>query len=172
MIDAWARRRLLVATILAVVVHPAAPASARGGGRARFRSVGLAGRGTYGPGVLTQDLLERCVRLESGINTNADAIDATQVGLELRSAEIERLGRDVNARAARLDRTSQAAVDGYNSLATQHRSMVNTFNARLPALNARVEAHNMQVNDFNANCAAKSYYEADMRSLRSRLGLD
>ena len=155
-----------------VVCLPATPALARRGGRVRFRAGGLPGRGAYGPNVLDQDKLERCLRLEGEINAGAETVDAEEAALNARKAEIERLSREIDLRAARVDQYSQVSVDGYNRLVEQHRSMAGEFNARLSAFNTRVEAHNARVADFNSLCAERYYYEADMRAARSRLGLN
>jgi hypothetical protein len=131
----------------------------------------MSGRGSYGPGVLTQDQLEQCIRLERDINTRADSVDAEEAALNARQAEIERLGMEIDLRAGRVDRYSQVSVDNYNRLVMQHRSKVGDFNARLPAFNARVEAHNAQVGEFNAICAQRRYYQSDMQAVRSKLGI-
>lgn len=163
-------RRGLLRILAGAPLAAPVPAHARRS-RVRFSGSGMAGRGAYAPDVLTQDQLARCLTLERDINAGADGIETAEEALKRQETEIDRLGRDIDLRAARVDRTSQAAVDGHNRLVSQHRAMVRDFNARLAGFNARVEAHNAQVANFNGSCAQRRYYESDMQAVRTRLGL-
>jgi hypothetical protein len=167
------RRRLLLLTFAAIVAAPAAPRAAPARrGRVGFANPGLPGRGPYGSGILDQNDLERCVKMEGEINAGAAAIDTEEASVNARRGELERLTREIEQSAARVDRSSPAAVSRHNKLVEQQRTAANEFNAGLPAFNARVERHNKRMDAFDSGCAAHRFYEADMRAVRARLMLD
>lgn len=157
---------------LALFVAASRPADARRRGRVRVGGGGLPGRGPYTADILTQDQLDRCIRLEASVNRNAEMLEAMDADLAAREASIDRLGHEIDRSTATLNRYSQAAVNNHNQMVVQHQALVRAFNASLPNHNAQIDAFNRQVSDFNALCAQKRYYEADMAAVRARLGVN
>jgi hypothetical protein len=166
------RRRLLLAGLAAALALAASQAVAQGG-RVRFYGAALPGSGdAYGSGVMNQNDLEHCVRLEHEINAGAGAMEAEEARIAAGRAEIEGLNREIEQSAARLDRNNRPAVKRHDALVERQRAAAADFNARLPAFNARARRHNARMNEFNTGCAANRFYEADMRAVRTRLMLD
>lgn len=158
-----------LAAALALALPPGAPAAAEG--RVRFLSDGLPD-GADAFNVLTQGELENCVLLEREVNAAAGSIRAEETLVGTRRAELEGLLLDIDAQAGRVDRASAAAVRRHNKLIVHQQGLAVEFNARLPAHNARVGRHNARVDLFNADCAMRHFYAADMRTVRARLLLD
>lgn len=134
------RRRLAIG-VLALLALGAAPPPARARRRLRFHGQGMAGRGAYGPDVLTVDALQDCLRATARINADMDAIDRDERMLE----------------ATRVDSRDPVSVARYNAA-------VDRFNGRVEGLNASIDG-------FNARCAGKRYYEADMKQAEEKTGL-
>lgn len=108
----------------------------------------MAGRG-LAPGVryagptLSQPELRACLQQERSINDAVLALDREE--------------QDLASAGARVNEYSQRSVDDYNR-------RVETFNARAQEANAMVAR-------FNQYCANRAYYESDMRSVESELGI-
>ncbi len=162
-------RRAMAAIALAALLLPATASARR---RVRVVGRGLTGRKTYAsPNVLKPAELRACLQQEAEINEVGERIDADEIILQPKAAEIDQMGRDLDTRQARVDVYSKASVDAYNREVDQHRKAVADYNRQLAGFNAGAADFNNRVQGFNANCAGKSYYEDDMQAARAALGM-
>ena len=162
-------RRAMGLMTLAALLLPA-PASARR--RVRAGGRGLTGRKIYSsPNVLKPEELRTCLQQEVTINELGERIDADEVVLQQRADQIDQMGRSLDSRQSRVDVSSKASVDAYNREVDRHRKAVAEYNRQLSGFNAGATDFNNRVQGFNTNCAGKSYYEDDMQTARTALGM-
>lgn len=74
--------------------------------------------------------------------------------IDIADAEMAAAEANLEARAAAVDRYSQASVNAYNAL--------------VDAFNAKVRANNVTIDDWNSRCAGRMYYVSDMNAARGK----
>ena len=96
----------------------------------------------------------------------ADTLQA-QRALEKDRAEIDRLGIELDAEKAALDRTSQTAVDAYNERARARGKAIDDYKAMAPQFNARVDKLDAAKEAYKKDCADRRYFEDDYDAIKA-----
>lgn len=115
--------------------------------------------------------LEACVRESKWLDDKSDEYDAKKARLDQQSAEIDRLGQEIEGARGRVNRSSQRSVDAFNARIGEHRRQVSYYNdVLLPDLRRTQDEINSRVGKFNSWCNGKSYHAADLADVESKVG--
>lgn len=156
---------------------PPSPAGAQG---ARYQfglpGFGLPEKGEYGPGILTAEQAEACLRRWRELEAAQSALERDQRQLDQLEAELYAPPQRTAARrpAPRRGGQAQAATPTVSSeqAEAERQAKFETANTLRRQYMEGVERQRIQVERFNLDCATRLYYEEDMRAARARLGTD
>ena len=171
------RTKTVRIALLSVLLAPAlllAPSEALSA-RVKLRGLGGAAGAAAGavsgsgPADLSYAQLRTCLGLEDTNNKDSDAFDAKKVKMDAESARIDALEADLKKRKATVDTTSQEAVDRYNASAAAYRKRVQAFNKEVDQQKAVGDGFSARVAKFNAECAKKTYRDADYKAASADL---
>ena len=101
------------------------------------------------------------------LSAETDAIAETQRALDGDRAEIVRLGAELKARAAALDRTDSVAVEAYNAQAEARNALIGRYDAATAQTNARVEALEPARLVWSRDCAERAFRQQDRDAITS-----
>lgn len=91
----------------------------------------------------------------------------TQRAIEKDRGEIERLGAELEADKATLDRTSEAAVNAFNERARQRARLFEEFKAQAAPFNDRVDKLGADKQAYASKCADRRYFEDDHDAIKA-----
>jgi len=157
-------RRLVVCSIAALWVAAIAPAAAQV--RPRMGRV-LRGRKEYGPRVLTQDGLRRCVALEAELDRHDEELADMSAKITVTKQAVAARERTLDSQRGAL--TSPEAIKSYNELVDEQSSANADLASQINAYNAKIDASEKLVETYNLGCAARDYYEDDLKAVRAEL---
>jgi len=146
---------------------PAATAAAKPpakAGDAKPRE-GSLGKGS-GP-LLTREQLRLCMAEQERLKEEGTAAATNQGVLSKDRVEIDRLGSELDADKATLDRTSQTAVDGYNDRARARDKRAADYVAAAKAFNQRLDKLDADKETFKKDCADRRYFEDDYDAIKA-----
>jgi len=145
--------------------RPAAKASTKGAD-AKPRE-GSLGKGTSTGPLLTREQLRQCMVEQDRLKQESSDTLQTQRGLAKDRSEIDRLGVELKAEMAALDRTSQAAVDAFNEKAQAREKMIDAYQEATPNFNERVDKLDADKQLFAKGCAERRYREDDFDAIKA-----
>ncbi len=128
---------------------------------------GSLGKGTSSGPLLTREQLRRCMVEQERQKQEAADLLQTQRALEKDRSEIDRLGAEMDAEKAVIDRTSQAAVDAYNERARVRGKIVDDYKAAAPQFNLRVDKLGADKEAYARECADRRYFEDDYDAIKA-----
>lgn len=137
---------------------PAKPAAAK-------PREGSLGKGS-GP-LLTREQLRQCMAEQERVKQEGSAAAEAQAALAKERSEIDRLGAELDADRATLDRTSPAAVDGFNERARARDKRVADYLAATPLFNERVDKLDADKEAYRKACADRRYFEDDFDAIKA-----
>ncbi|MBW8271216.1 hypothetical protein [Caldovatus aquaticus] len=157
--------------LAALVLAP--PAGAQG---LRYQfgipGTGLPEKGEYGPGILTAEQAEACLRRWQALGAAQDALEHDRQQLDRMEAELNAPPRRAQPAARRGGQQGPAQPPpSAEQVAAEHRAKIEAADAQRRRYMAGVERHHAQLQAFNFDCATKRFYEEDMRAARARLGI-
>lgn len=126
---------------------------------------GSLGKGS-GP-LLTREQLRQCIAEQARLKQEGNEALEAQRGLDKERAEVDRLGAALDADKATLDRTSQAAVDGYNERARSRDKRAADYLAASPLFNQRVDKLEAAQETYKKDCADRRYFEDDYDAIKA-----
>ena len=126
---------------------------------------GSLGKGS-GP-LMTREQLRQCLAEQERLKQEGAAAAQAQGVLAKDRADIDRLGAELEADKASLDRTSQAAVDGYNERARARDKRVADYVAAAPLFNQRVDTLDAAKEAYAKDCASRRYFEDDYDAIKA-----
>lgn len=144
------------------------PAHAR---RARFRPGIRGGVKRYTPDVLTEEQLKSCLINRSEIDSLEKlSVDSSH---EISSYEstLDNFREEIEMKQYSINKYDSNDVDSYNFMVDRYEVMRKHFNSKVDEHNDFIERINSEVMRFNARCGQKSYYEDDMISASTALGI-
>jgi hypothetical protein len=142
---------------------PPAKASAKAASAAP-REGGL-GKGT-GP-LLTKEQLRQCLAEQDRMKQEGDDLVQTQVALAKTRSDIERLGTELDAEKATVDRSSQVAVEAYNERLRARGKMIEDYKTAAPAFNVRVDKLTADRQAYAKDCADRRFFEEDYDAIKA-----
>ncbi|MBX6375345.1 MAG: hypothetical protein IRZ13_14065 [Acetobacteraceae bacterium] len=157
---------------------PPSPAGAQG---ARYQfglpGFGLPEKGEYGPGILTAEQAEACLRRWRELEAAQAALERDQRQLDQLEAELYAPPQRAAAArrpAPRRGGQAQAVTPAVSpeQAEAERQAKFETANTLRRQYMDGVERQRIQVERFNLDCATRLYYEEDMRAARARLGID
>jgi len=166
--------RLTASILLAAcaAVHAADPAPPAAAKKGNVLNLG-GGKGTGK--LLTRDQLRQCLTRQTELKQQDAEAAKGQAALDADKAAIASLDTELAAQASALqadratvDLKDPAAVNAFNAKVSQREALegqrnqrVADYNARLAPFNAQVQAVNQTRQGWQADCADRSYDEAD-----------
>ena len=126
---------------------------------------GSLGKGS-GP-LLTREQLRQCLAEQARLKQEGTDAAEAQRGLDKDRAEIDRLGAELDADKAGLDRTSQAAVDGFNERARARDKRAADYLAAAPLFNLRVDKLDAAKDAYRKDCTDRRYFEDDYDAIKA-----
>ena len=155
---------------LALAAASVLPATAEAQSRVRFNGQVLSGRGGYGQGVLTVEQLAACVHVAMQVNQSAREIEDGRTRIAEARAQIRSTAQSLALNRRRLARDDWEGKMTYDYLEARNQARTREVEAEAAALAETMRAQQTQAAQFNSYCSQRSYYDADMRAVRSRLG--
>lgn len=140
--------------------------------RTRFRSgIRSTGPKTYSNDVLTPSEIENCLNLQRQIEQSDSNLEKFSISLEQEKQSLDDLSLSLDRQQRSLNRYSQADVNAYNKAVAFYEKKRQAFNYSVNQYNDEVQRINSSIDNFNKLCGQKLYYEDDMISARTKLGL-
>jgi hypothetical protein len=124
------------------------------------------GQGKAGGPMLTRAELRDCLAQQDRIRTQNEAAAREREVFDTEKAELVQQGHALKEQLAVLDRTSQEAVDGYNTQAAERDRRIEAFEARMPAFNEKAQALTAERDAFAKRCGSRRYDERDEIAIR------
>jgi chromosome segregation ATPase len=122
---------------------------------------------SYGADILTVDQLAACLKSASDLDGASQKIDTERGALEARISGVDARRAKLEETKAKLNRSSQAAVDRHNAQIKDYDKLVGETKAKQNAFNERVRAQNARVDGYNGQCA-KRYYVDDLAAAKQK----
>ncbi len=123
------------------------------------------GKGS-GP-VLSRDELRRCMSEDDRLKKETADILETQKSMQKTRSEIDRLGAELEAEKATVDRSSQAAVDGFNEKSRSRGKLIEDYKAAAPLFNERVDKLATGQQSYARDCGDRKYLESDYDDIKA-----
>jgi aspartate oxidase len=123
------------------------------------------GKGS-GP-VLSLEELRRCMTEDDRLKKETADILETQKEMQKTRSDIDRLGAEIEAEKATVDRTSQAAVDAYNEKLRTRGKLVEDYKAAAPLFNERVDKLAAGQQSYAKDCGDRRYLESDYDDIKA-----
>ncbi|MDP3411550.1 hypothetical protein [Bosea sp. (in: a-proteobacteria)] len=159
---------IVVVALAGTAITPAEAKRFRIGGG--LRAIDRAAK-NYAVNTLTPAQLKSCLTIEDRLEKANTDLKARHEAISRRQAEIELRRSMLNASQAALDRTSQKSVDAFNAQVSKLNATIQSTSAASAEYNRSVEAQKLENVSFNRDCGGKRYYEDDLITARTELGL-
>lgn len=117
--------------------------------------------------LLTMAQLRQCMTEQDRMDKETDGLVDAQRSFAAERSEVDRLGAELKADQATLDRTSQAAVDAYNAKLAERDKRAEAFRAAAGGFNQRVEKLEADKKAFAKDCADRRYREDDYNAIKA-----
>ena len=111
--------------------------------------------------------LRQCMAEQERLRTETEAVVQARRTVDTDKAEIDRTGALLKTQLETLDRTSQAAVDGYNADVQARGKLIAAYQAAAPIFNDRVEKLEDDRQKWSKDCADRRYREDDLDAIKS-----
>ena len=111
--------------------------------------------------------LRQCMAEQDRMDKETDGLVEAQRSFAAERNEIDRLGTELKADQATLDRTSQAAVDAYNAKLADRDKRAEAFRAAAAGFNQRVEKLQGDKQAFAKDCGDRRYHEDDYNAIKA-----
>jgi hypothetical protein len=126
---------------------------------------GSLGKGTGA--LLTKDQLKQCMAEQDRMKQEGDDLVQTQAALAKTRSDIERLGSELDAEKATVDRSNQVAVDAYNERLRSRAKMIEDYKIAAPQFNQRVDKLSADRQGYAKDCADRRYLEEDYDAIKA-----
>ena len=123
------------------------------------------GKGS-GP-VMSRDELRRCMTEDDRLKKETADILETQKSMQQNRSEIDRLGAELEAEKATVDRSSQAAVDAFNEKSRARGKLIEDYKAAAPLFNERVDKLAAGQQGYAKGCGDRKYLESDYDDIKA-----
>ncbi|MEP7100305.1 MAG: hypothetical protein ABI781_07330 [Burkholderiales bacterium] len=134
--------------------------------KAPAKKEGSFGTGKAGGAYLTKEQLRACMSQQDKVKAQDADLLKEKAALAEQKTEITRIGDELKTRLETIDRSSAAAVDGYNEAVTARDKQIDAYQARVTAFNAGVDANQLAHDSFAQGCSSRRYFEEDEAAIR------
>lgn len=128
---------------------------------------GSLGKGTASGPLLTKEQLRQCINEQARQKEEGAALVQAQGDLAKTRAEMDRLGAELNADLATLDRTSEAAVTAYNQKVRDRAKLAEAYQAGGRTFNERVDKFDAAKQAYAKDCADRRYLDEDFDAIQA-----
>ncbi len=119
--------------------------------------------------LMDQEELQACANSVVSMQKLLNQLEADKLKLDQRKQEIAQQVQANQAARVTINPRNTAQVAEFNKRLEQHRREVHQFNLDIKAYNIQVTELKKQDKDFNADCASRSYLNADFSQLSREL---
>jgi predicted outer membrane protein len=143
---------------------PAAKPSAKS---PELRREGSLGKGTSALPILTKEQLRQCMAEQERIRKENAELAQAQEQMDKDRAEIERLGKEIEAEKPTVDTSNDSAVNAFNDRVRRRIKMIEDFKAAAPVFNQRVDKLGADRQAYAASCADRRFFEDDLAEIKA-----
>lgn len=119
------------------------------------------GKGKPTGALLTRDQLRACLKSQTTIKADSDALVKEKNELAIEKADMDRLEADLVAERATVDATQEATVAAYNDKLNAAKTRSAALRERQLGFNVKVDAYQAGNDGFKRDCADRPYAELD-----------
>jgi Tfp pilus assembly protein PilN len=123
---------------------------------------------TSSTSILTPAQLRECVNQKDRLHAQTDDALKDKAVIETDKNEIARTATSLGEELATLDRTSDAAVDAYNTKVEQRDKLIETYQTRVTAYNLKAEAVKATKEGYEKSCENRRYDERDLADVKRK----
>lgn len=131
------------------------------------RREGALGKGTSSLPILTKEQLRQCLAEQERIRKESAELAQAQEQMDKNRADIERLGKELEADKAKVDTSDEAAVNAYNDRVRQRGKLIEDFKAAAPGFNQRVDKLGADRQAYASSCADRRFFEDDFDEIKA-----
>ncbi|HEX2541897.1 MAG TPA: hypothetical protein VHM00_12540 [Caldimonas sp.] len=153
------------AAVAVVVLAFASGVAAQGAGAAGSAK----GAGAKaGSAILTPAQLRNCLDQKERLQKRGETAAAAKTQIDSQKADIDRMEGELAAESARLDRTSEEAVNAFNAKVARRDRLLEAYQAEVDAYNAQAREAQAAKSAHEKSCENQRYDERDLDDLKRR----
>jgi hypothetical protein len=118
--------------------------------------------------ILTPEQLRDCVAQEQRKTKATDAALKAKAEIAADKAEIDRSGTALAQESGTLDRTSEDAVNAFNTKVDERDKRIEAYEAKVAAYNKDTEAIQTMDEAYNKSCANRRYDDRDLADIQRK----
>jgi hypothetical protein len=119
------------------------------------------GKGKPTGALLTRDQLRACLKSQTAIKADSDALLKEKNELAIQKAEMDRVEAELVAERTSVDATKEETVAAYNDKLAAAKTRSAALRERQLGFNAKVDAYQASNDGFKRDCADRPYAELD-----------
>ncbi len=119
------------------------------------------GKGKPTGAMLTRDQLRACLKSQTAIKADSEALLKEKNELTVQKTEMDRLEAELVAERTSVDATKEETVAGYNDKLAAAKTRSAALRERQLGFNAKVDAYQAGSDGFKRDCGDRSYSELD-----------
>lgn len=151
----------LLTSASAAAVLAAEPAKPAATPAAESGTVLTLGKGKPAGTLLTRDQLRACLKSQTAIKADSDALIKEKNELAIQKADMDRLEAELVAERATVDATKEDNVGAYNDKLNAAKARSAALRERQLGFNTKVDAYQAGSDGFKRDCADRPYAELD-----------
>jgi len=119
------------------------------------------GKGKPTGALLTRDQLRACLKSQTAIKTDSEALVKEKNELTVQKAEMDRIEAELAAERATVDATKEETVSAYNDKLNAAKARSAALRERQLGFNTKVDAYQTVNDGFKRDCGDRPYAELD-----------